>query len=71
MKAKKTKLSLSNILFGVFIVLMMIPQSRQFIQIQLQKGLSLFSPSIEDEDEQIQLQTYQWKLQDINGDIYD
>lgn len=71
MKAKKTKLSLSNILFGVFIVLMIIPQSRQFIQIQLQKGMSLFSPTIKDEEEQNQLQTYQWKLHDINGDIYD
>lgn len=71
MKAKKPKLSSSNILFGLFIVLMIIPQSRQFIQIQLQKGLSLFSPSIEDEDERIQLQTYQWTLQDTSGDVYD
>ena len=71
MKISKPKLTLSNIVFGLFIVLMIIPQSRQFIQIQLQKGLSVFAPSIEDEDERIQLQTYQWKLQDINGDIYD
>ncbi|QIJ89813.1 hypothetical protein C7H62_2004 [Mesoflavibacter sp. HG96] len=71
MKSIKPKFTLSNILFGLFIVLMIIPQSRQFIQIQLQKGLSVFSPSIEDEDERIQLQSYQWTLQDVNGNIYD
>ena len=56
----------SNILFGLFIILMIIPQTRMPIQVFLQRTIS-FSPSeIEKEDRTI-LKDYNWKLSDLNS----
>ncbi|CDF78597.1 thiol:disulfide isomerase-like thioredoxin [Formosa agariphila KMM 3901] len=69
LKSKKNKLS--NLFFGIFIVLLIIPQTRQPIQVFLQKGLAMFSPSVEAKADQKQLESYQWKLTDLNGVPYD
>ena len=68
-KSKNSKIS--NIIFVVFIGLLIIPQTRQPIQVFLQKGLALFGPSVADKSDQEQLDTYQWNLTDLNGVPYD
>ena len=65
-----TKKQRNNIIFLVIIALILIPQTRQPIQIVLHKGLALFSPSIEDESELNIVANYNWKLKDINGNNY-
>lgn len=61
--------SLSNLLFGLFIVLLLIPQTRTPIQVAVnQLKLFVFSPSAMDEDEQAQIQPFEYQLTDINGD---
>lgn len=69
LKSKKNKIS--NIIFAMFILLLLIPQTRQPIQVFLQKGLALFSPSVKNKSDQKQLDSYQWKLTDLNGIPYD
>lgn len=64
---KITKPSIKNIIFLVVIVLMIIPQTRKPIQVFLQKGLALISPSIINEDEREFVDTYNWQLNDIQG----
>lgn len=66
-KMKITKRQRNNIIFGVILLILIIPQTRQPIQILIHKGLALFSPSVVDEDERIQLTSYQWKLVDEDG----
>ena len=56
-----------NILFFVFIAIIIIPQTRQPIQIFINKGLALFSPSEVKEEKRKQLLDYNWQLVDING----
>ena len=65
LKSKKNKVS--NIIFGVFLVLLIIPQTRQPIQVFIQKGLALFGPSVKAKADQKQIDTYQWNLSDLNG----
>jgi len=62
----------SSIIFIVVIVLMIIPQTRQPIQIFLQKGIVMVvKPSVIDASERLKLSNYDWKLQDINGEVFD
>jgi len=65
MKLKKRQIS--NIVFFIVIALMLIPQTRQPIQILLNKGLALFGPSIETESSRKTLEFQSWKLQDLKG----
>lgn len=57
----------SNIILLVVVALLLIPQTRQPIQILIHKGLALFSPSVVDKDERVQISDYNWKLVDENG----
>ena len=66
-----TKKQRNNIIFIVFIAILIIPQTRRPIQILLHKGLALFSPSIVDEKERSSIVDYNWKLIDENGATYD
>ena len=66
---KIIKRKINNIIFIVIIALLVIPQTRQPIQVFLQKGLALFSPSTIDNKEQTTLNNYQWKLKDKNGSV--
>ncbi len=66
-----TKKQRNNIIFLVIIAILIIPQTRQPIQILLHKGLALFSPSVIDEDERDTISSYNWKLIDENGTTYD
>jgi thiol-disulfide isomerase/thioredoxin len=67
---KISKSQRNNIIFLVIILIMVIPQTRQPIQILLQKGLAMFSPSVVDEEDRIVLTDYDWQLVDENGVAY-
>ncbi|MBL7559774.1 TlpA family protein disulfide reductase [Olleya sp. YSTF-M6] len=63
----KPKISLNNTLFVAILVLMIIPTTRQFIQIQVHRGLALLSPSIEKPNNRKIITNYNWQLQNSTG----
>lgn len=65
MKIQKPKVS--NIIFIVVLALVVIPQTRKPIQVFLNKGLALFSPSVIDTEDRVQLTNYNWDLMDENN----
>jgi thiol-disulfide isomerase/thioredoxin len=67
---KISKKQRNNIIFLIFLAILIIPQTRQPIQILLHKGLALFSPSIIEEEKRISLNDYNWNLVDDNGNAY-
>ncbi|WP_417196152.1 TlpA family protein disulfide reductase [Bizionia sp.] len=69
---KKPKFTTSNIIFIIVIALLIIPQTRQPIQIFLQKGLAMISPSQISADKREILESYEnWKLVDSKGNQFD
>ncbi|PWH83001.1 thiol-disulfide oxidoreductase [Algibacter marinivivus] len=64
---KLSKGKIKNIVFFTLIGLLLIPQTRQPIQVLLHKSLALFSPSIIDESNQIIVEDYNWILKDESG----
>jgi thiol-disulfide isomerase/thioredoxin len=67
---KTTKSKLKNMAFLLVIGLLLIPQTRQPIQILLNRGLALFGPSTIDVSEQVILSNYDWDLKDASGNIF-
>ena len=67
---KKPKLNTSNIIFLIVILLLIIPQTRQPIQVFLHKGLALIGPSTVAEDKREQVAHYNWELISDTGDVY-
>jgi len=65
MKFRKPKTS--DIVFVAIIALLIIPQTRQPIQIALHSVLSKFSPSVIEKDEQLEVSYASWKLIDLSG----
>ena len=61
----------TNIIFLIIIAILIIPQTRQPIQILLHKGLALFSPSVIEKEKRIVLTDYNWNLMDEHGKAYD
>ena len=61
---KISKSQRNNIIFLVFILIILIPQTRQPLQVLLHKGLALFSPLIEDKNERKSVTDYNWQLRD-------
>ncbi|MCT8340963.1 TlpA family protein disulfide reductase [Flavobacteriaceae bacterium TK19130] len=55
-----------NILFVIVLALLLIPQTRMFIQVPLQRLLSI-SPSELSEEERIMIEEYRWQLEDSKG----
>lgn len=68
---KISKSQRSNLFFLLVVVLLIIPQTRKPIQVFLNKGLALISPSIESKENQTSLESYDWKLKDKDGRIFD
>ncbi|TNJ43166.1 TlpA family protein disulfide reductase [Tamlana fucoidanivorans] len=66
---KISKAQLKNVTFLVIIVLLLIPKTRQSIQILLNKGLALIAPSVEKDSNQKMLSEtdYLWNLQSTSG----
>jgi thiol-disulfide isomerase/thioredoxin len=69
MKIKKPQVY--NLLLLVFIVLMILPQTRKPIQIGVHSILGLFSPSIKNIEDRTQISTYNWQLLDVNSHQFD
>ena len=66
MKLGKPKIS--DIIFVVFIALLLIPQTRTPIQVALNKlKVAVWSPSVADEEDQDQVQPFRYRVQDIEG----
>lgn len=69
MKIHKPKLS--NIIFIFILALLVIPQTRKPIQVFLNRGLALFSPSVVDKEDRVKLDNYNWNLMDENNVQFD
>lgn len=59
----------SNILFVLFIILLIIPQTRVPIQVGINRLMS-FSPSTVSETKRDELKEYTWQLRDIDGNRF-
>ncbi|RLD28011.1 MAG: TlpA family protein disulfide reductase [Bacteroidetes bacterium] len=68
---KISKSQRKNLIFLVVIALLIIPQTRKPIQVFLNKGLALFSPSVIDYEDRKVLDTYNWQLEDLDGKTFD
>ncbi|MGB3608224.1 MAG: TlpA disulfide reductase family protein [Psychroserpens sp.] len=69
---KPRKFKASSIIFVVVIALMLIPQTRQPIQILLQKGVAMVvKPTIINASERLKLDNYNWKLTSSDGKALD
>jgi thiol-disulfide isomerase/thioredoxin len=60
----------SNVLFGIFVVLLLVPQTGRPIKVFVNRILA-FSPSIESADDREILQDYNWILRDRQGETLD
>lgn len=65
---KKRKIKFSDILFGLFILLLLIPQTRTPIQVAVNKlKVAVWSPSVEDTEDQDQVPPFQYAVVDLQG----
>lgn len=55
----------SNILFGIFILLLIFPQTRMPIQVFIQRMIA-FSPSTVKDEKRETIADYSWKLKEVN-----
>ena len=67
---KISKSQRNNIIFLGVILLLIIPQTRQPIQVLLHKGLALFGTSVIEESERKTIVFEDWQLEDLNGNSY-
>jgi len=65
-KMKYLKKHWSSILFGFFIILMIIPETRIPVQVFLQRTISLSPSEIKKENRTV-LKEYDWKLSDLHS----
>jgi len=66
----KRKILVKNIIFLVIITLLIIPQTRQQIQIVLHTVISKLRPKLESVDAIKQISSYNWQLQDLKGNSF-
>ena len=68
MKLKKTRFKWTDILFGVFVLLLLIPQTRQPIQVAVNKAkLWVWSPSITTEEESVIVPSFAYSTRNLEG----
>ncbi|MEP2280294.1 TlpA disulfide reductase family protein [Maribacter sp.] len=66
---KKRKFKISDIIFVVFILLLIIPQTRTPIQVAVNKlKVAVWSPSVEDEEDQNEVVPFQYAVVDMQGE---
>jgi len=66
---KIPKFKISDLLFIAFIILLLIPQTRTPIQVAInQLKVSIWSPSVEDVDDQKTVVPFQYEVQDLSGE---
>lgn len=70
--AGSKKLKISNLIFIVVVALLLFPQTRQPIQVFLNKGIAaIVKPSVIDASERQTLSNYDWALKDVSGNVFD
>ena len=70
MTMKFSRSKIKNIIFFIIIGIVLIPQTRQPIQVLLHKSLAIFSPSTIDESKQVVVQDYNWSLITKDGTAF-
>ncbi len=66
---KIPKFKISDLLFIAFIILLLIPQTRTPIQVAInQLKVKIWSPSVEDVDDQKTVVPFQYEVQDLSGE---
>lgn len=69
---KKKKSQLSNIIFLIVIVLLIVPQTRTPIQVALHRVIGAFGPSVKTNDATaVVLGNYNWQLMNERGEQFD
>ncbi|HNQ26505.1 MAG TPA: TlpA disulfide reductase family protein [Aquaticitalea sp.] len=68
---KISKSQRNNILFFLFILIMIIPQTRTPLQVLVHKGLAQFAPSVIADEKREILSDYSWILADDSGEQFD
>ena len=68
MKSSSSKIK--NIIFFIIIGVLLIPQTRQPIQVLLHRSLAIFSPSTIDESKQTIIEDYNWSLITEDGTAF-
>lgn len=61
---------LRNLVFLIAVAALLIPQTQKPIQVFIQKGLALISPSVINKSKQSTITNYYWELKDKNGTIF-
>jgi len=65
---KKRKFKISDILFGIFVVLLLVPQTRKPIQVALNSlRVKVWAPSAVDKEDQTQITPFDYHLTTIDG----
>lgn len=65
---KKRKFKISDIIFALFILLLLIPQTRTPIQVAINKlKVAVWSPSLEDANDQDQVAPFLYAVTDLHG----
>ena len=65
---KKRKLKIGDIIFALFILLLLIPQTRTPIQVAVNKlKVAVWSPSLEDANDKDQVAPFQYAVTDLHG----
>jgi len=66
----KNKSTIKNIVYVIIIGLLIIPQTRQKIQVGIHSIMAKFSPDIEKETDANLVSSYNWTLKDLDGNNY-
>lgn len=65
---KKRKFKISDLIFVIFVALLLIPQTRNPIQVALNRlKVAVWSPSIQNVENQEQVRPFQYAVRDLNG----
>ena len=67
---KKTHFNTKNILRFLVIIILIVPQNRKPIQIQIQKLIAKISPSVLNKEDRKTLSNINWELTDLNGEHF-
>tara|TARA_R110000868_G_scaffold8774_6_gene44928 strand:+ start:5163 stop:5723 length:561 start_codon:yes stop_codon:yes gene_type:complete len=66
----KSKIKKSNILFLIIIALLLVPQTRQPIQVFLHRVISFVNPVSVNKSSLVKIEDYNWELKNINGNVF-
>ena len=67
---KFSRSNIKNIIFFIIIGAVLIPQTRQPIQVLLHKSLAIFSPSTIEDSKQVVVEDYNWRLKTKKGTAF-